>query len=366
MKVLQVIEALTRGGAERLVFELSKELTRRGAECRILCLSAPGTWAEAARGEGLYAGCIGKSQGVDFAALRRLKRRIEELSPDVVQSHLFTANLWTRLAALPSRRWRLIATLHDIDLWRGPVHWTADLVLAGVADRYVCVSAAVRDYYRSHGIGELRLRTIPNGISWNGAKCSVPFEREVPVVRACGRLVPKKGFIFLVGAAAILRAKGLRFRVEIVGEGPEEASLREAIEARGLEGQVVLLGARDDARELIADADAFVLPSLREGLPLVILEALHAGRPVVATNIAALAGVVHDGQEALMVRPGSAESLAEGIERLLADPVGARCLGRIGRARAQQDFTMSRMASSYMDLYNELVPEKRHDLHPVP
>ena len=358
MKVVQIIEALTRGGAERLVIELAREFDRRGVESQVVCLSSPGPWKGELDGSGLYAGCLGKRPGLDFTILAKLRKRIAELEPDVVQTHLFTANLWTRLAGLRRRDWVLVATLHNVDNWRGPIHILADRLLAGAADHYIGVSQAVSDYYVREGLPPDLIRTIPNGVGSNGAAHREALVREVPVIRSCGRLVAKKGFIVLIEAAAILKARGVRFRLEIAGEGPERRALEGAMDSLDLGGEVTLLGDRDDARELIGDADIFVLPSFIEGLPLVVLEALCAARPVVATDLPGLRGVVRDGEEGLVVPIGSAEAIAEAVERLIRHPDEARQLGRVGRARAKAEFSVERTAASYLDLYSQLLAKK--------
>jgi len=354
MKVLQIIEALTRGGAERLVIELSREYVKRGVDAQVLCLSAPGPWAADIEGDGLYAGCLGKRPGIDLGIIGKLKNRIAELAPDVVHTHLFTSNLWVRLASLPRRNWRLVSTLHDLDTWRGPVHTFADWVLKDVADFYVGVSGAVRDYYAECGVSAKKLAVIPNGIYSNGETPAPILDSKPAVVRACGRLVAKKGFLVLINAAALLKAEGVDVSIEIVGDGPQRPELEAAIRARGVESHLRLLGARDDARRLIAETDVFVLPSFIEGLPLVILEAFHAGRPVVTTDLPGLRGVVTHGEDAIVVRPGDAEALARGIRMLVENPDVARALARVARAKAKQEFSIERTAASYLQLYNQL------------
>jgi glycosyltransferase involved in cell wall biosynthesis len=174
------------------------------------------------------------------------------------------------------------------------------------------------------------------------------------MVRACGRLVAKKGFLVLIEAAAVLKAEGVDVSIEIVGDGPQRRELEAAIKRHGVETHLRLLGARDDARRLIAEADIFVLPSFIEGLPLVILEAFHAGRPVVTTDLPGLRGVATHGEDALVVRAGDAEALALGIRKLIENPDAARALARVARAKAKQEFSIERTAASYLALYNQL------------
>jgi glycosyltransferase involved in cell wall biosynthesis len=271
----------------------------------------------------------------------------------VVNTHLFTANLWGRLAGLRRRDWGLVVTLHNLDTWRGPMHRLADVALSGVPDRYVAVGPAVGRYYQREGVAAGKLSVIPNAIRWNGTHCPTPLVNGKPIVRACGRLVPQKGFDVLLEAAEALKRRGTAFELEIIGEGPQRPALEAMRENRGLSESVRLLGARDDARELIAAADVFVMPSLREGLPLVLLEAMHAGRPIVATRLPALEGVAEDGRESVLVEPGSPQALARGIERVLHDRCTARAMGEAGRRHAQKSFSMRRAAEEYLEVYRQ-------------
>ncbi len=358
MKVLQVIESLTRGGAERLVVELASEFARLGLESRVLCLSEPGPWAAQLQSKGIYAGCLHKKRGADLSILRKIRSACRTLAPDVVHTHLFTANLWTRLAGLPGRDWSLVVTLHNIDDWRAPLHRFIDRALVPAADRYVAVGQGVARYYRSEGIPAGRMCVIPNAVRWSDTPCPPALVSALPTIRACGRLVPQKGFDRLIEATSILAARRVPFKMEVIGDGPERVHLKGLIESLGLSERVCLLGARDDARTLIASSDIFVMPSLREGLPLVLLEALHAARPIVASDLPVLAGVVENNREALLVEPGSPQALAAAIEILLADPSRARAIGQAGRLQAISRYTIERAASSYVDLYRELGRER--------
>ncbi len=358
MRVVQVIEALTRGGAERLVIELARELGRRGVCSRVLCLRDDGPWASDIAAEGIYAGCLGKRRGLDVSCALRLRRALDALDADVVNAHLFTANLWTRVAGLAPRRWSLVATLHNVDNWRAPVHRMADQILWWAADAYVAVGPAVSAYYAGQGVPQSRLSVIPNGIRWNGETLREPLVSPKAVIRACGRLVPQKGFDILIEAAA-LAARRHDFLLEIIGDGPERSRLEATAAAHGLGEKVVFLGARDDARALIASCDLFVLASLREGLPLVLLEALHAGRPIVATRLQGIDAVLSDALEGTVVESGSVEALASGIEKVLSDRDSARAMARRGREKAKREFSMERVASDYAELYSRLLARRR-------
>jgi glycosyltransferase involved in cell wall biosynthesis len=166
-----------------------------------------------------------------------------------------------------------------------------------------------------------------------------------------GRLAPVKGQAVLIEAVAELRRRDVDVRATIVGAGPERQALERAIEYHGVGDAVDLTGAvgQDRIRELYAEADVFCLPSFREGLPFVAIEALAMELPVVATRIVGVPELIDDGVSGLLVAPGRVDELAYAIERLARDPELRRELGQAGRARVQRDYELARLAAEMRD-----------------
>jgi len=179
-----------------------------------------------------------------------------------------------------------------------------------------------------------------------------PADPAVPqTVLTVARLDPQKGLHDLVAAAALVPEA----RVMVVGEGPERRALETRIAHLGLGDRVHLLGFRSDVPDLLAGSDLFVLPSLFEGLPLSILEAMAAGKPVVATAIGGNDEAVVDGATGLLVPPGDPRALADAIRALLRDPERRRRLGEAGRRRAEAEFSAPAMVRRVAAVYDELL-----------
>jgi glycosyltransferase involved in cell wall biosynthesis len=161
-----------------------------------------------------------------------------------------------------------------------------------------------------------------------------------------GRLAPVKGQALLIEAIAELQRRGVAAEAKIVGAGPEREALARKIEELGVDG-VELTGAvgQDRVRELYGWADVFCLPSFREGLPFVAIEALAMELPVVVTRIMGVPELVEDGVNGLLVAPGRVDELADALERLARDEELRRSLGTAGRAKVQRDYELSRLAA---------------------
>ena len=161
-----------------------------------------------------------------------------------------------------------------------------------------------------------------------------------------GRLTARKGHAYLLEALAQLKRQGIeaRWRLLVVGEGEEADALFQLSERLGLAAEVAFLGHREDAREIIGAGDLLVLPSLLETQPLVLTEAMAAGRPVVASAIYGIPEIVADGETGCLVPPGEVGPLTGALARLLGDPTLRARLGAAGRQRYEERFTSRRMA----------------------
>jgi colanic acid/amylovoran biosynthesis glycosyltransferase len=168
-----------------------------------------------------------------------------------------------------------------------------------------------------------------------------------------GRLAPVKGQALLIDAIGRLRDDGLDVRARIVGDGPERDALQRHIDELALSDAVELTGAvgQDRIRELYAQADVFCLPSFREGLPFVLIEALSMELGVVATRIMGIPELVSDGEAGLLVTPGRVDELAGALAELARDPDHRRRLGAAGRATVERDYALSRLASEMRELF---------------
>lgn len=228
------------------------------------------------------------------------------------------------------------------------------LIAAGV-DAYIAVSCHVARRLRQvFGIPERKIAVVHNAIPLAAERpveaVGAPGERQPngsPSVLTIARLDPQKGLDYLLDAAA--RVPQARFA--LAGDGPERARLEARARALGLEDRVSFLGYRRDIPELLARCDLFVLPSLFEGLPLAALEAMAAGRPVIATAVGGTDEAVIHGETGILVPPADPDALARAIRALLAAPALAERLASAGRARVRREFGAETMVERVETLY---------------
>ncbi|HEX8376114.1 MAG TPA: glycosyltransferase, partial [Geminicoccaceae bacterium] len=228
-------------------------------------------------------------------------------------------------------------------------------------DRLVCVSAGARATYLAAGAPPSKVAVIRNGVTPRPAtraraeiRAALGLADDEPAILTVARLSPQKDHRTLLAAIPAILAREPRARFLWVGAGPLEARLRWAVRAAGLGRSVRMLGARDDVTDLLAAADLFVLPSRFEGLPLVLIEAMAAGLPVVATRVCGTDEVVDHGRTGLLARSRDPDDLARAVSAVLASPARGAALGAAGRERSARDFGAARMVGETLALYGDL------------
>ncbi len=280
-------------------------------------------------------------------------RSFRQLRADVLHVNLNGPgeSVWAMLAGLAVPGIRVVAVEH---LPR-PISRLRRRLLTRFAVRRLAAHVAVgqraaREVARFIGISPTSMRTIPNGVPDVRLE-PLPRVHDGFVIGSVGRLHAQKGYDVLLRALAQLPGVTL----VLTGDGEEREHLVELAEQLGVSERVALLGWRDDARRQLTAFDVFVLPSRFEGLPLVIIEAMLAELPVVATDVGSVSELVDDGSTGILVPPEDGEALAGAIGALLADPARRRAMGRRGRERALESFTAGAMAAGYTSLYEEVI-----------
>ncbi len=364
--VVQYVDSDTFGGSEQSALQLLAGLDRSRWRPILLYHPEPrlARLVEGARAAGVPVHAVPRvTDRTVLGRLPDLVRAIGVAAPSVFHAHLNwpLACKFGLLAAAIRRVPAIVATVHlFVDgLMNRNVRLQLRVVGAGV-HRYLAVSRHVRDRLAARaGLPERKLRVVPNGIdpapfagpADPGLRARLGGSPGRPMVFTAARLTAQKAIDVLIAAAALVPDA----LFVIAGEGPDRAALEARADALGVASRVRLLGARDDIAQLLAAADLFVLPSLFEGLPIAVLEAMAAGKPVVATRVGGTDEVVVDGETGILVPPGNPGRLAAAIRAFIDDPDRARRAGQAGRERFHARFTARAMCASVTQVYEELL-----------
>ncbi len=308
------------------------------------------------------------------AFARWLEETLRRHRVDVAHSHEFTMAVYGAWAARRARIPHLF-TMHGgryyAERWRRRI---ALRVAADLSGAVVAVSATLaRHLSRDLWLRAIRVTTIPNGARGApGVRSTLRDELGLAssdhLAVAVGNLYPVKGHLYLLEALGTLAARLPQLHVAIAGRGERDGELRARAEALRIADRFHLLGLRADVGNVLAAADVFVLPSLSEGVPLALLEAMLAARPIIATAVGEVPTVLDAGRAGVLVPPGDAAALAGALSDLLSDPARARRFSAAAAQRAAEEYAFDTMVERYTNLYATLLspaPARGHRVDPV-
>ena len=363
-RVLHIVNSLECGGAEHLAVETLRALESRTPWRPILCALTRNHMPRETAGLGVVE--LSARGFADALAFARLVRLVRRWRPEVIHTHLIWSDLWGCAAARLAHTRALVSTAHctvDRRAASAPLRWACRRA-ARARSWTLAISDAVAAYRAEQGEPPQRISVLPNAVDVArfAAGRGMPMRRawgvagDVPLIGCVARLDPIKGVAVLVRALARLRAAGRPPHLVVAGAGPEEAPLRELARTCGVAERVVFTGAmpRDRIPDLLAALDVFVLPSLREGLGIALIEAMAAGRPIVASRVDGIPELISHGETGLLAPPGDAGALARALDLLLARPAFALTLGRAAQAEARRRLDLDGYVSQLEALYRRL------------
>jgi glycosyltransferase involved in cell wall biosynthesis len=360
-RVLHLIESSGPGGAETVLMKLVAALDR--AKYRsVVCLLKDGWLHGQLRARGFDTVILPQSKGLSPGWIPRCVNLARREKIDLLHAHEFAMNTYgsivSRLTGIP-----IITTVHGKAYYGEKWRRRAAYRFAARQSRMVAVSEDIKNFLIDRvGIKGRDLTTIRNGIdidaysrahSENGNNGAGRGQCG-PVIGTVGNLYPVKGQTYLLKAIAAVAQSFPDVTCLIAGRGQLLGALQAETARLGIGDRVHFLGFRQDIPELLREMDIFVLPSLSEGLPLSALEAMAAGKPVIATDVGGTSEAVLDGRTGFLVPPEDPQALSDKITHLLRHRELAGCFGEAGRERVAQYFSLQTMTKRYEALYDEV------------
>lgn len=360
IKILLVIDSLEVGGAERHVVNLALAVKGQGHDVEVAC-SMDGPLRHELRSASIPVHVMMRrtvKRRVSPTYAWRLRWLMRRGTYDLVHAHVYASAVASALATLGTRI-PLILTAHTEGSWHSLSSRWINGRLYPRADQVIAISEAIRRQQISrHGVSPARVRVITNAIPLTEPQCyrTIPELptgwEEAPLLGVVGRLQPEKGVDIFLEAVARVVPHFPRARYVVIGDGPLRASLVAHARDLGLEDFVHFAGTHPDARSLMSSMDVLAVPSRTEGSPLVVLEAMAIGLPIVAAAVGSIPQQIRHHLEGLLFPPGDYAALAEALLCVLRNPTDACRLGLAARGRLSTHLSYAVMLSHTMDVYH--------------
>jgi glycosyltransferase involved in cell wall biosynthesis len=364
-----VCQNLSVGGAEEQILGASTALPAHGVQAEVVALGRRGPVADEIEAAGVPVHLIPGQPGPrDPAAFARLVRLLRREQPDVVHTFLIVAGIYGRLAAFAAGVPLVLAAEQNVYARKPRRHALMERALATRTYRVVaCCEVVGRYYQRQVGVPRSKIAVLYNAVRFGRlplptdaetARFALRLPPESVVLGTLGRLTEQKGQRTLLLALASLVREIPNLVLFLAGAGPLQAALEAEAARLGLADHVRFLGVRRDRATLYAAMDVFVLPSRWEGLSLALVEAMGAGRAVVATSVGGNPEVVSHGETGLLVPADDAEALADAIRGLARDRERRESLGAAAAETARRRFSIEQHAADLAALYRHGLAER--------
>ena len=363
--ILYIIPHLGRGGAERQLVELVTRLDRTRFTPSVCHYSHQEDLVPKLEQAGVPIFRLLKGGRWSPLAFFQLLLLIRKLRPHLVHTWLVSANFWGRLAALLCGVPIIIASERTCDPDRFlPERWLERLLARWTSRLLVVCEASKQLVTRQWRVPAEKISVVTNGVDLAdftsvSSREASEWRQAIGVPDQCflmatiGRMSAEKGHRQLWHALARIGPTERLWSMVVLGDGPLRPQLRQLAQHLGIDRRLIMVGKREQVAPFLAAADCLVLPSLREGMPNVVIEAMAASKAVIATTVGGVSELVTHGVNGLLVPPADPDALASAIRQLAARPDAVRAMGQAGRRRAEQHFTLQRMVEETVAVYEQ-------------
>lgn len=356
---------MAKAGTERHLLNLADNLDKHKFDVTICCLFEVGEIDNEYKNADFKLLCLNKKNVYDFRVIIDLYKFIKKEKFDIVHTYLFGFHYLATIVAQISHVPVVISSRRELATWKKWHHHMLENLGNIFTDRVVACSVAVREFsLRTENLSLDKVITIYNGISLNAFH---PRPKNIQILNEFGlhadnkiigmvaNFSPDKDHRTMLKAVAEVKKTYPQIKCLLAGVGYLRKKTEKETTDLNLEKNVIFTGKRDDIEVFLSVMDIFVLTSLIEGLPNVILEAMACGLPIVATNVGGIPEAVEDGRSGILVKPQDNQAVADAIIKLLEDENLRKEMGRRGRETLEQRFKLERMIKDYENLYESLL-----------
>jgi len=364
MNIVHILDNLDRGGAQTMLRSVVAGLSARRYRQHIICLSGKRNEqvVEAMRCAGASVEIIGRPRLYALEGIWHIVCELRRRQPDLVHTELPWGDLIGRTAARLAGIRPIVSTVTARYIDKPRLQFVLDRLTASWADRVAFQSAEIVPFSIAHeGVRPDQVRCIPNGVDLDNCDrtaAAASLRRQYggdahTIIGMVARLHAQKAHGDLLKAFAKLASTD-DIRLWLIGDGPERDNLTAQARQLGIADRVLFAGDRGDVRDWIAAMDVFVHPTYFEGLPLSVLEAMAAGKPVITSPVDGLRGLIASGVHGWLVAPGDIDALAAAIRHVVDHPDDAARVARAGAERVISQFSAERVVDAYDDLFKSL------------
>lgn len=361
IKLVQVTHDLALGGLQRVIVNICRTIDRERFDISVLCLRDLGCFTDEVKELGIPVTLIPQKNGTDYLSFFKVADYFREIKPDVIHTHNTQPFMDGTIAALLTGVKRVIHTDHARSFPDKRRYMFIEWFMSQFAYKVVGVSEHTsQNLMKYEKISPKKIVTIPNGID------PAPFEITIdkkskrqelglpedgPVLGVAVRLSEQKGLTYLLQAMPEIINKFPRVSLIIAGDGPLKETLIEETKQRHIDKNVYFLGMRHDTAELLQLFDLYVLPSIWEGLPMIVLEAMAAGCPIVATDVGGVGAAVKHDYNGILLRSEDSSALQKNIIELLNDVSKCALFSKNTKVLFEKEFSAKNMTILYQQLY---------------
>lgn len=357
-RIFYLITDLDIGGAESMLFELVQRIDKNKFIPEVGCLKGKGIVGKKLGTLGIKVRYFHIEKLWHIYKLLKVVTFLRQDCFDILHSYLFHANIIGRVCGKIAGIPIIISSIRVCEK-KKLYHLWMDRITNWMVNLEICVSKEVKNFtIEKVGIPEHKLEIVENGISDSFLDAVTSYRNKKVsslIVGTIARLSRQKGIEYLLYAAKRVINQFPDITFVIAGKGPLASQLKELSIKLGISGKVRFLGFRNDIPELLSVIDIFVLPSLWEGMPNVVLEAMAAEKPVIATDTGGSKDLIDSNINGVLVEPGNSEALAKAILKLLGDPAQRQRLGESARGKIKERFPIDKMISKTEQIYTQLL-----------